>query len=191
MTHDIVLKSRIAKRPLTIPTGVSVTIEQGMITLKGGKGVILQQAIPSLVTVVQEGSVLNVAPRDKSRAANASSGTINALLKSKLRGLDKPYTLKLELVGVGYRAQAQGHKLQLTLGFSHPVVFEAPAGVQIETPTQTEILLKGADKQQVTAAAAKIRSFRSPEPYKGKGVRRGGTDDFRGEVIKIKETKKK
>jgi large subunit ribosomal protein L6 len=191
MTHDMLLKSRIAKRPLTIPAGVNVTIAEGLITLKGGKGAQLEQIVPAMVNVVQEGQVLRVVPRDNSRAANASSGTVNALLKCKLRGLEKPYTLKLDLVGVGYRAQVQGNKLQLTLGFSHPVVFEPPIGVHIETPTQTEILIKGADKQQVTETAAKIRAMRKPEPYKGKGVRRSTSEDFKGEVIKIKETKKK
>lgn len=161
-----------------------MTVGAGEVSVKGPLGT-LKQALSTDVTVHREGSQLQCTAAKDSMQANAMSGTIRALLANMVAGVSKGYERKLTLVGVGYRAQAAGDTLNLTLGFSHPVAYKMPAGVTVATPTQTDIVLKGADKQQVGQVAAEIRAFRSPEPYKGKGVR------YADEVVILKETKKK
>jgi large subunit ribosomal protein L6 len=161
-----------------------VQIANGEISVKGPLGT-LKRAISPHVTVEKADKELRIATVGGSHAANAMSGTTRALLANMVQGVTKGYEKKLTLVGVGYRAQAQGDKLNLTLGFSHPVVHPMPKGVKVETPTQTEILIKGIDKQVVGQVAAEVRAYRSPEPYKGKGVR------YADEVVVLKETKKK
>ena len=145
----------------------------------------LKQALPADVSVVREGDSLQCKALNDSTAANAMSGTIRALLANMVQGVSKGFERKLNLIGVGYRAQAAGDTLNLTLGYSHPVSYKMPVGITVTTPTQTEIVLKGADKQRVGQVAAEIRAFREPEPYKGKGVR------YSDEVVILKETKKK
>ena len=174
--------SRIAKRGLTLPQGVEVKIDGQHLNVKGGKGTLALQ-VHADVEVSQENNVLKFVPRNES--AWALAGTTCALTNSMVKGVSVGFEKKLQLVGVGYRAQAQGDKLNLTLGFSHPVVHQLPQGVKAETPTQTEIIIKGADKQQVGQVAADVRNYRPPEPYKGKGVR------YADEQIVLKETKKK
>jgi len=176
--------SRVAKNPVAIPAGVEVTLAAEEIIVKGPLGT-LKQKQNANVKVVKDGAALKVEKTAEGIAANAMSGTMRALLANMMHGVSKGFERKLTLVGVGYRAQAKGDVLNLTLGFSHPVDHKMPAGVKVETPTQTEIVVKGADKQQVGQAAAEIRAYRSPEPYKGKGVR------YADEVVVIKETKKK
>jgi len=176
--------SRVAKNPVAIPAGVEVTLAGEEIIVKGPLGT-LKQKQNANVKIVQDGSELKVEKNAESLAANAMSGTMRALLANMVHGVSKGFERKLTLVGVGYRAQAKGDVLNLTLGFSHPVDHKMPLGVKVETPTQTEIVVKGADKQQVGQVAAEIRAYRSPEPYKGKGVR------YADEVVVIKETKKK
>lgn len=176
--------SRVAKQPVTLPQGVTATIADESVTIKGAKGA-LSLPLNRRVKVVQDGNVLTVERLDESREANILAGTTRAHLANIVEGVSKGYERKLELVGVGYRAAAQGKNLNLTLGFSHPVVFTAPEGITIETPSQTEIVIKGTDIQKVGQVAADIRAFRPPEPYKGKGVR------FAGEKIELKEAKKK
>lgn len=176
--------SRVAKNPVAIPAGVEVTVASEDITVKGPLGT-LKQKQHACVKVSKDGNELKIEKLGEDIAANAMSGTMRALLANMVQGVSKGFERKLTLVGVGYRAQAKGDVLNLTLGFSHPVDHKMPAGVKVETPTQTEIVLKGADKQQVGQAAAEIRAYRSPEPYKGKGVR------YADEVVVIKETKKK
>jgi len=176
--------SRVAKNPVVVPGGVEVTQVAGEISIKGPMG-ILKQALSGDVSVVHEGDSLLCKAQNDSTQANAMSGTIRALLANMVQGVSKGFERKLNLVGVGYRAQAAGDTLNLTLGFSHPVAYRMPIGVKVETPTQTEIVLKGADKQRVGQVAAEIRAFREPEPYKGKGVR------YSDEVVILKETKKK
>lgn len=176
--------SRVAKNAVVVPAGVEVTLGTEVISIKGAQGV-LNQALPNHVSVSQDGASLKVAPANESRVAHALSGTFRALIANMVVGVSKGFEKKLTLVGVGYRAQAQGDKLALSLGFSHPVEHVMPAGVKVETPSQTEILIKGADKQQVGQVAADIRAYRPPEPYKGKGVR------YANEVVVLKETKKK
>jgi large subunit ribosomal protein L6 len=176
--------SRIGKMPVQVPAGVEVTIAEGAVAVKGPLGS-LKQNVPSSVSVKREGNNVLVERGDDSIASDAMSGTLRALLANMVQGVSKGFERKLTLHGVGYRAQAQGDKLNLTLGFSHPVVHPMPKGVKVETPTQTEILVKGMDKQQVGQVAAEIRAYRPPEPYKGKGVR------YADEVVVIKETKKK
>lgn len=176
--------SRVAKNPVAIPAGVEVTLAGEEIIVKGPLGT-LKQKQNANVKIVQNGSELKVEKNAESLAANAMSGTMRALLANMVHGVSKGFERKLTLVGVGYRAQAKGDVLNLTLGFSHPVDHKMPLGVKVETPTQTEIVVKGADKQQVGQVAAEIRAYRSPEPYKGKGVR------YSDEVVVIKETKKK
>jgi len=167
--------------PISLPKGVEMTAKDGSIAVKGPKGT-LSVGQPAGVSVSIEGSTVNVAPA--ALANDAMAGTLRALLANLVTGVNTGYQRKLELVGVGYRANMLGPDLNLTLGFSHPVLFKVPAGVSIETPTQTEILIKGTDKQAVGQVAAKIRAFRPPEPYKGKGVR------YSGEKITLKEAKK-
>ena len=176
--------SRVAKNPVVVPGGVEVVQGAGEISMKGPMGT-LKQALSGDVSVEREGDSLLCKALNDSIQANAMSGTIRALLANMVQGVSKGFERKLSLVGVGYRAQAAGDTLNLTLGFSHPVTYKMPAGIKVETPTQTEILLKGADKQRVGQVAAEIRAFREPEPYKGKGVR------YSDEVVILKETKKK
>jgi large subunit ribosomal protein L6 len=172
--------SRVAKKPITLGKGVECTVTDTAVSVKGPKGQ-LQVEIPKGVSVTLDGRTVQLAPTGDN---TAMAGTMRALISNMVTGVSTGYERKLELVGVGYRANMAGKDLNLTLGFSHPVVFKAPEGVTLETPTQTEILIKGADKQRVGQAAAKIRAFRSPEPYKGKGVR------YAGEKITLKEAKK-
>jgi len=176
--------SRVAKRPVTLPQGVTATVDGETVTVKGSKGALKLSLRPGLA-LVQEGQTVQVQVAEPSREAMMHAGSLRAHLANFVVGVSKGYEKKLELVGVGYRAQAQGKSLNLTLGFSHPAVYEAPEGITIETPSQTEVLVKGMDRQQVGQVAAEIRAFRSPEPYKGKGVR------YSGERIELKETKKK
>ncbi len=176
--------SRVGKMPIALPAGAEVAISAAAITVKGPMGV-LTQSLNGLVTIANESSVLNFKPANDSREANAMTGTLRALVNNMVNGVTKGFEKKLNLVGVGYKAQAQGDKLNLSLGFSHPVVHDMPAGVTCATPTPTEILIKGVNKQQVGQVAAEVRAYRSPEPYKGKGVR------YADEVVVIKETKKK
>jgi large subunit ribosomal protein L6 len=176
--------SRVGKSPITVPKGVEATIAAGSITVKGPLGSLTQQ-LADTITITKDGDVLQVSPVGESRNADAMSGTVRALVNNMVTGVTKGFEKKLNLVGVGYRAQAQGDKLNLSLGFSHPVVHQMPAGVKCETPVQTEILIKGINKQQVGQVAAEVRAYRPPEPYKGKGVR------YSDERVIIKETKKK
>lgn len=176
--------SRIAKAPVELPKGVEFKQEGNVVTLKGGKGE-LSMELNSEVELTQEEGGLKVSPRSGSRFAMAVSGTMRSLLANMAHGVSEGYERKLELVGVGYRAQAQGKNLNLTLGFSHPVVYAAPEGINIETPSQTEVVITGTDKQKVGQVAAEIRRFRPPEPYKGKGVR------YANEHVVLKEAKKK
>lgn len=176
--------SRIAKNPVIVPAGVEVSVSANEITVKGPLGS-LSQAMTSDITVVREGDHLQCAAANDSMQANAMSGTMRALIANMVKGVSQGFERKLTLVGVGYRAQAKGDVLSLSLGFSHPVEHKMPAGVKVETPTQTEVVIKGIDKQQVGQVAADVRAYRSPEPYKGKGVR------YSDEVVVIKETKKK
>ncbi|GAA5236922.1 50S ribosomal protein L6 [Verticiella sediminum] len=176
--------SRIAKYPVELPKGVEANIAQDQITVKGPLGT-LTQALTGDVTVTEEGGKLSFVAANDSRHAKAMSGTVRALVNNMVTGVSKGFERKLNLVGVGYRAQAQGDSVKLQLGFSHDVVHKMPAGVKVECPTQTEIVVKGSDKQVVGQVAAEIRAYREPEPYKGKGVR------YADERVIIKETKKK
>jgi len=176
--------SRVGKMPIALPKDAEATVAAEQITVKGPLGT-LTQSLNGLVKIENDNGTLLVSPANDSREANAMSGTMRALVNNMVNGVTKGFERKLSLVGVGYRAQAQGDKLNLSLGFSHPVVHQMPAGVKVETPSQTEIVIKGVDKQKVGQTAAEIRAYRSPEPYKGKGVR------YADEVVVIKETKKK
>jgi large subunit ribosomal protein L6 len=176
--------SRIAKYPIAVPKGVEVNVASGQISVKGPLGVISRAADPN-VAIDKNGDQLVCKALGNSNHAGAMSGTMRALVANMVTGVTKGFERKLNLVGVGYRAQAQGDKLNLTLGFSHPVVHQMPKGVKVATPTQTEIIITGVDKQQVGQVAAEVRAHRPPEPYKGKGVR------YSDEVIVLKETKKK
>lgn len=176
--------SRIAKKPLPLPKGVDISQANGVLKVKGPKGELsLKLNMEVEIDVVE--NVATVKARSGSRFAHAISGTTRALVANMLTGVMHGFERKLELVGVGYRAKAQGRKLDLTLGFSHPIVYEVPAGITVETPSQTEIVIKGIDKQQVGQVAAEIRGYRPPEPYKGKGVR------YADERVVLKEAKKK
>jgi large subunit ribosomal protein L6 len=172
--------SRVAKKPVALPKGVECTVNATGVTVKGPKGSLHLPAMPGVEVDVQ-GSVVALKAAGSDYTA---AGTARALINNMVIGVSEGYSRKLELVGVGYRAALQGKDLNLTLGFSHPVVFKAPEGITLEVPTQTEVLIKGNDKQQVGEVAAKIRGFRPPEPYKGKGVR------YSGEKITLKEAKK-
>ena len=176
--------SRIGKNPVVLPKGVDVTLSTEALSIKGPLGT-LSQHLDGRVKVQRDGDQLVFQVDEESAAANAMSGTLRALAANMVQGVTKGFEKKLTLVGVGYRAQAQGDKLNLALGFSHPVVHSMPAGIRVETPTQTEILIKGLDKQLVGQVAAEVRAYRPPEPYKGKGVR------YANEQVIIKETKKK
>ena len=176
--------SRVAKNPVMVPAGVEVKIDADSISVKGPLGT-LKRAANSDVVVEQEGDQLVFKAASTTQQANAMSGTMRALLANMVQGVTKGFERKLTLVGVGYRAQAAGDVLNLSLGFSHPVAHKMPLGVKVETPTQTEVVLKGIDKQLVGQVAADVRSYRKPEPYKGKGVR------YADEKVTLKETKKK
>ena len=176
--------SRIGKSPVVLPEKVEVALNQSEISVKGPLGVLTQKLTPN-VTVEKIDNRIEFRVTNNSHHANAMSGTLRALIANMVTGVTKGFEKKLTLVGVGYRAQAQGDKLNLSLGFSHPVVHQMPKGVKAETPTQTEILIKGVDRQLVGQVAAEVRGYRSPEPYKGKGVR------YSDETVVLKETKKK
>ncbi len=176
--------SRIANYPIAVPKGVEVSIAADQISVKGPLGTIARAADPN-VAIERKGDELQCKALGNSNHADAMSGTMRALVANMVTGVTKGFEKKLALVGVGYRAQAQGDKLNLTLGFSHPVVHQMPKGVKVATPTQTEIIITGVDKQLVGQVAAEVRAHRPPEPYKGKGVR------YANEVIVLKETKKK
>jgi large subunit ribosomal protein L6 len=175
--------SRIANLPVSVPKGVETKISGNNVHIKGQKGE-FSYTVHSHVTVVREEDLIKVSVVNKSKFAKALSGTTRALLQNMITGVSEGFQKKLDIIGVGYRALAQGNKLNLTLGFSHPVVFDIPNGITIETPTQTEILIKGIDKQIVGQVAANIRAYRPPEPYKGKGVK------YSDERIVRKEAKK-
>lgn len=176
--------SRIAKYPVELPKGVEVTVAADQVTVKGPLGS-LSQRVHRSVRIEKDGEKVFCRAVEGAENASAHSGTMRALLANMVTGVSKGFERKLTLVGVGYRAQAQGSKLNLSLGFSHPVVHDMPDGIKVETPTQTEILIKGIDKQLVGQVASEVRGYRPPEPYKGKGVR------YADEVIVLKETKKK
>jgi len=176
--------SRIAKYPVTLPKGVEATLAAEALSIKGPLGT-LSQPLRGNVKIGKDGDKLTFEAVGDSDEANAMSGTLRALTANMVVGVTKGFERRLTLVGVGYRAQAQGDKLNLTLGFSHPVVHAMPKGVKVETPSQTEIVIKGLDKQLVGQVAAEVRAYRSPEPYKGKGVR------YSDEQVILKETKKK
>jgi large subunit ribosomal protein L6 len=176
--------SRIGKMPVAIPAGVDVSIKNDQISVKGSGGSLsLNQN--ALVNVVNEAGKLSFKPSNDSRQANAMSGTMRQLVSNMVVGVTKGFEKKMNLVGVGYKAQAQGTRLNLTVGYSHPVNKDMPAGISVLTPVPTEIVIKGADRQRVGQVAAEIRAIRPPEPYKGKGIR------YSDEKITIKETKKK
>ena len=176
--------SRVAKMPVIIPKGVDVSVSATTVTVKSGKESLSLQLKPE-ISVVQENGELKIAANDATRNTIALAGTVRSLLNNMVTGVSKGFERKLELVGVGYRAKAQGKTLNLTLGFSHPVDYAVPEGITVETPSQTEIVVKGADKQQVGQVSAEIRAYRPPEPYKGKGVR------YSDEQVVRKEAKKK
>ena len=176
--------SRVAKNPVILPSGVEISIGDSQISVKGPLGTLRQSILPS-VMLEKDGSQVVCKFALGVPRANSMAGTMRALINNMVAGVTKGFEKRLTLVGVGYRAQAQGAKLNLSLGFSHPVVHDMPEGIKVETPTQTEIVVKGLDKQAVGQVAAEIRAYRPPEPYKGKGVR------YSDEVVVIKETKKK
>jgi len=176
--------SRVGKMPIAVPQGVDVSVTPDQISVKGALGTLVRPA-HSLVSVKNEAGKLSFEPTNESAEANAMSGTVRALVANMVTGVSKVFERKLNLVGVGFRAQAQGQKLNLQIGYSHPVVKDMPAGIKVECPTQTEILIKGADRQVVGQIAAEVRAFRPPEPYKGKGIR------YSDEKVTLKETKKK
>lgn len=176
--------SRVAKAPVDVVSGVEISISGQEVSVKGKNGT-LSRVFNDAVEVVQEDNQLKALPREGFADGWAQAGTVRAILNSMIQGVSEGFERKLQLNGVGYRAQAQGTKLNLTLGFSHPVVYEMPEGITVETPSQTEIVVKGADKQVVGQVAANIRAYRPPEPYKGKGVR------YADEHVRRKEAKKK
>lgn len=176
--------SRIANYPVNLPKGVEVTLGAELLSIKGPLGTLTQRVLEG-VKIERAGDQLLFKALNDSQKANAMSGTLRALAANMVAGVSKGFEKRLTLVGVGYRAQAQGDKLNLALGFSHPVVHPMPKGIKVETPTQTEIIIKGLDKQLVGQVAAEVRAYRAPEPYKGKGVR------YANEQVALKETKKK
>ncbi|MDG1205198.1 MAG: 50S ribosomal protein L6 [Pseudomonadales bacterium] len=176
--------SRIANSPVELPSGVEVTIKDSTINVKGGKGN-LSLAINELVNITQNENVISFSAANQTKKSGALAGTFRSIVDNMVTGVTEGFTRELQLIGVGYRAQAQGKKLNLSLGFSHPVVYEVPEGIEVETPTNTQVLVKGVDKQLVGQVAADIRAYRPPEPYKGKGVR------YADEYVKRKEAKKK
>lgn len=178
--------SRVAKNPVAVPKGVQITLTPGTISVKGSKGQLAMAVHPS-VTVSQgvDDGLLRFEPRNSDKTSSALAGTTRSLVNNMIIGVSEGFEKRLQLVGVGYRAQAQGKKVNLTLGFSHPLEYDLPEGVSAETPSQTEVVLKAADKQLLGQVAAEIRAFRPPEPYKGKGVR------YANEQVHRKEAKKK
>lgn len=176
--------SRVAKKPIPVPNGVEVKLDGQAVSIKGAKGTLGFTLHPD-VEVSQDGGTLNVAPRSAEKAANAIAGTTRAIVANMVAGVSQGFQKKLELQGVGYRAQAQANAVNLQLGFSHPVLYQLPEGITVQTPSQTEIIVSGADRQRVGQVAAEIRGIRPPEPYKGKGVR------YAGERVRRKEAKKK
>ena len=176
--------SRVGKMPIAVPQGVDVQVANNQITVKGANGT-LARPMHALVQVKKEGTTLSFAPANDGMEANAMSGTMRALVNNMVNGVSKGFEKKLTLVGVGFRAQAAGAKLNLSIGFSHPVVKDMPAGITVSCPTQTEIVIKGSDRQVVGQIAAEVRAIRPPEPYKGKGIR------YADERVVLKETKKK
>ena len=176
--------SRIANAPVAIPNGVETKISDSQVSVKGGKGA-LELTLHNLVVVSQDGEELKVAAKDTSREAGALAGTFRSLLNNMVHGVSQGFEKKLELQGVGYRAKASGKSINLTVGYSHPIDYKLPEGVTADTPSQTEIVITGADKQLVGQVAAEIRKFRPPEPYKGKGIR------YADERVYRKEAKKK
>ena len=176
--------SRVGKMPIAVPQGVDVAITADNITVKGSNGTLVR-ALNPLVTIKNEAGTLSFAPANDSTAADAMSGTMRALVANMVGGVSKGFEKRLALMGVGFRAQAAGQKLNLHIGYSHPVVKDMPAGIKVATPTQTEIVISGPDRQVVGQLAAEVRAFRPPEPYKGKGIR------YVGERVVLKETKKK
>ncbi len=176
--------SRVGKMPVVVPQGVDISITADQITVKGSNGT-LSRTLNPLVTIKNDAGKITFTPANDSSAADAMSGTMRALVANMVGGVGKGFEKKLNLVGVGFRAQATGQKLNLQIGFSHPVVKDMPAGIKVVTPTQTEIVISGADRQAVGQLAAEVRAFRPPEPYKGKGIR------YAGERVVLKETKKK
>lgn len=176
--------SRVANNPVALPSGVEVKLAEGQLEVKGAKGT-LSMEVNSVVDVNQDGSTLTFAAKNGSKFSRAMSGTTRALVNNMVTGVSAGFEKKLQLIGVGYRVQVQGQKLNLSLGFSHPVVYELPTGVKADSPSQTELVLKGVDKQLLGQVAAEIRAFRPPEPYKGKGVR------YADEHVRRKEAKKK
>lgn len=176
--------SRIAKTPLVVPAGVEITLNGSNVKVKGPLGQ-LEFTFDDKVAITKQGNDIVYATTEETKYAKALSGTVKSVMNNMVIGVTKGFEKKLTILGVGYRAQAQGSDLNLTLGYSHPIVFKAPAGIKVETPTQTEVLVKGIDKQAVGQAAANIRAYRPVEPYKGKGVR------YADEVVILKETKKK
>ena len=176
--------SRVANNPVALPKGVEANFSGQTLTVKGSKGT-LELQLHDLVEVVEEDGQLKFSAKSEAKQSKAMSGTTRALVNNMVQGVSEGFERKLELVGVGYRAQTKGSSLNLTLGFSHPVDYKLPEGVSAETPSQTEILLKSIDKQKLGQVASEIRAFRPPEPYKGKGVR------YAGERIRRKEAKKK
>ena len=176
--------SRVGKMPITVPKGVEVALSAEHITVKGANGA-LSRALNPLVAIKNEDGKITFVPVEGRPGAGAMSGTMRALVANMVTGVSKGFERKLTLVGVGFRAQASGQKLNLQIGYSHPVVKEMPEGVKVVTPTQTEILISGADRQAVGQLAAEVRAFRPPEPYKGKGIR------YADERVTLKETKKK
>ena len=176
--------SRIANAPVSIPSGVEVSLSGQELSIKGSKGN-LSLTIHELVEIKQEESELKVVAVNGTNKSHALSGTFRALVNNMVTGVSQGFEKQLELIGVGYRAQAQGRKLNLSLGFSHPVEYQVPEGIDVETPSQTQVVVKGIDKQLVGQVSAEIRAFRPPEPYKGKGVR------YANEYVKRKEAKKK
>jgi len=176
--------SRVGKMPVAVPQGVDVAMKDDQINVKGALGT-LALAQNALVTIKNDAGKLTFVPANDSREANAMSGTMRQLVNNMVTGVTKGFEKKLSLIGVGYKAQAQGAKLNLTVGYSHPVIMDMPAGIKVETPTPTEVVIKGSDRQRVGQIAAEVRAVRPPEPYKGKGIR------YADEKITIKETKKK
>jgi large subunit ribosomal protein L6 len=176
--------SRVGKLAVAIPQGVEVALNANTISVKGALGA-LEMNSSALVKVENNAGALSFTPVDASREANAMSGTVRQLVNNMVQGVSKGFEKKLSLIGVGYKAQAQGAKLNLTVGYSHPVIMDMPAGIKVETPTPTEVVIKGADRQRVGQIASEVRAVRPPEPYKGKGIR------YVDEKVVIKETKKK
>lgn len=175
--------SRVANSPVAIPKGVETTLSDSQVAFKGSKGS-LELSLHNLVAVAQDGEELKVSAKDGSRQANALAGTFRSLINNMVVGVSEGFQKKLELQGVGYRAKAQGKTINITVGYSHPIDYSLPEGVSAETPSQTEIVISGADKQLVGQVAAEIRDFRPPEPYKGKGIRYANERVFRKEAKK-------